>query len=120
MAVEVAGEVDGEYQQAAGFAEVEVAAGGLVTLRHRIVGDEDEAASEFFGFCADGFLGCGDEGGDENASVGGSVEPALPVALSLSGGVGAMNDHLLFEGIAKELEIAIGLQSYRFERLIRP
>lgn len=57
------------------LAEGEIAGGGFVAGWHRCVGDEDEAASGGFGLGADGFLGRGDERGNEHSAVGGGIEP---------------------------------------------
>lgn len=99
----------GDEEEAAGLAEGEIVGGGFVALPHRLVGYEDEAGAEGFGFGADGFFGCGDEGGDEDAAVGGGVEPAPAVAFILLRGVGTVDYDLLFEGAIEKLEIAIGL-----------
>ena len=66
-------------------------------------------AAEDLGFDTDGFFGGGDVGGDEDAAVGGGVEPALAVAFTLLWGVGAVHHYLFFEGVAEELEVAVGL-----------
>lgn len=51
------GEVGGDDEETAGFAEVEVAAGGFVALGEGFVGDEDYVAAACFGFSADFFFG---------------------------------------------------------------
>ena len=100
----------GDDKEAPGFAEVEVMAGGFVALLHRLVGDKDEAASGFFCFLANFFLGRGDKWRNEHASISGGIKPALTAPLSLHGAVGAMHNHLLLERVVKQLKISISLK----------
>lgn len=69
------GGAEGDDEEAPLLAEGEIAGGGFVAGWHRCVGDEDEAASGGFGLGADGFLGRGDEWGNEHSAVGGGIEP---------------------------------------------
>ncbi len=107
--VEAETEHTGDYLDSGGCAEIEVVGGGFVAVGHGGVGDEDVAGAEDLGFDTDGFFGGGDVGGDEDAAVGGGVEPALAVAFTLLWGVGAVHHYLFFEGVAEELEVAVGL-----------
>ena len=81
----------------------------FVALAEGVSGDEYEARSCGLGFGTAGFLGCGDEGGDEHPSVGSGVKPAAPVAAVLPCGVGAVYHYLFFERIPEQLEIAVCL-----------
>lgn len=74
-----------------------------------MVSDEDRSATEGVGFGADDFLGRGDEGRDEDAPAHGGVEPELTAAFAFLRSVATMDNHCLFEGIVKQMEIAIGL-----------
>ena len=83
--------------------------GGFVAVREGEVGDEDDLAAAFFGFLSDFLFRRGDEGGDEDSAVGGGVEPEFAVAGARLFAVTAVNDDLLFEGVAQEELVAVGL-----------
>lgn len=81
----------------------------FVAVLKGLVGDEDYLSAAFFGFFPDGFF-CGrDEGGDQYAAVGRCVEPSFTVLCFFSLAVPAMDNDLLFEWVAKQKLVAIGL-----------
>lgn len=81
----------------------------FVAFREGLVGDEDYLSAMFFSFFPNGFF-CGrDEGGDQYAAVGCCVEPSFAVLCFFGLAVPAVDNDLLFEGVAKQKLVAIGL-----------
>jgi len=69
----------------------------------------DETGAESFRFCADGFL-CGrNKWRNKHAMIGSRVQPLGLQPMVFLCGVVPMHQHLLFEGILQQLEIAIGM-----------